>query len=112
MSTQPVAISHIELRMNRRAEPRAYIAGTRMRVQDVVHYSEDMGWSPDKIVCEFPHLSLGQVHAALSYYFDHLDEVRGYLKSDAAFAREMQQQQVAKRQTKSDQGSKSASLSP
>jgi uncharacterized protein (DUF433 family) len=112
MSTQPVAINHVELRMNRRGEPRAYVVGTRIRVQDVAHYSESMGWSPDKIVCEFPHLSLGQVHAALSYYFDHLDEIRGYLRSDLAFAREMQRQQAAKGGLKSDQGSKSASLSP
>lgn len=112
MSTQPVAINHIELRENRRGEPRAYIAGTRIRVQDVVHYSERVGLSADEIVGEFPDLKLSQVHAALSYYFDHLDEIRANLRADADFARRMKLEQQQNLHPSADQGVKSASVSP
>ena len=77
---EPTLTKHIELRDNRDGQPRAFIAGTRVRVQDVYVDSEIHGKSPDEIVASLPHLSLAQVHAALSYYFDHrqdiLDEVR------------------------------------
>ncbi len=112
MSTQPVAINHIELRENRRGEPRAYVAGTRIRVQDVVHYSERIGLSADEVVREFTDLTLSQVHAALSYYFDHLEEIRGNLRADAEFARRMKLEQQHKVQPSVDQGVKSASVSP
>jgi hypothetical protein len=32
------------------------------------------GWSADEIHVQHQHLSLGQIHAALSYYFDHQQE--------------------------------------
>jgi uncharacterized protein (DUF433 family) len=70
----------IELRANRNGELRAYIAGTRVRVQDIYGMAEMRGLSADEIVRSLPHLSLAQVHAALAYYFEHrgaiLDEVR------------------------------------
>jgi uncharacterized protein (DUF433 family) len=33
-----------------------------------------MGMSPEDLVREFPHLSLAQVHDALSFYYDHREE--------------------------------------
>jgi uncharacterized protein (DUF433 family) len=51
------------------------IAGTRIRVQDVYVWHELRGQSPEEIVADFPHLSLGQVHAALAYFHDHRDEI-------------------------------------
>jgi len=32
--------------------------------------------SPGEIVQAHPHLSLGDVHAALAYYYDHQDRIR------------------------------------
>ncbi len=93
MSTQPVAINHIELRPNRDGQLRAYIVGTRVRVQDIACDSEKEGMTPDEIVGGLPHLTLGQVHAALSYYYDHLDEVRESMRADEEFARRMEEEQ-------------------
>jgi uncharacterized protein (DUF433 family) len=31
----------------------------------------EQGMSPDEIIYSLPHLTLGQVHGALSYYHDH-----------------------------------------
>jgi len=47
----------------------------------------------EEITREFPHVSLAQVHAALSYFFDHRDEIWNDLKEDAAYVKRMKQQQ-------------------
>ena len=44
-------------------------------------------WFP--ITDALPHLSLAQVHAALSYYFDHRDEVQQELKQDEQFVEQL-----------------------
>jgi uncharacterized protein (DUF433 family) len=81
---QPVA-THIEIRANREGQPRAFIAGTRVRVQDIYAQAEIHGRTPEEIVEGLPHLSLGQVHAALSYFFDHRDEILREMKEGGAF---------------------------
>jgi len=77
---QPAPSHHIEMRPNRSDQPRAFIAGTRVRVQDIYAQSEVHCQTPEQIVAALPHLTLAQVHAALAYYFDHreavLDEIR------------------------------------
>lgn len=52
----------------------ARIAGSRSRVIDVV-LDQRSGLTPDQIVEQYPHLGLAQVHAALSYYYDHRSEI-------------------------------------
>ena len=46
--------------------------------------------TPDEIVTQIPTLTLGDVHAALSYYFDHMDEIQAEMRSERLFAEEMQ----------------------
>ncbi|MBI3914673.1 MAG: DUF433 domain-containing protein [Chloroflexi bacterium] len=60
---------------------RPRIAGHRIRVQDVAMASERMGLSPDEIADEY-ELTLGEVYAALSYYFDHRAEIRRDIERD------------------------------
>ena len=79
--------THIELCTNREGRPRACIAGTRVRVQDVYALSEIQGKTPDEIVRELPHLTLAQVHAALSYYFDHREAIVQEMREDDEFVR-------------------------
>jgi uncharacterized protein (DUF433 family) len=78
-------IQHIEIRKNRAGQDRAYLAGTRVRVQDIYVDSEVSGKSPEEIVAALPHLTLAQVHAALAYYFDHRDEILDELRQDEHF---------------------------
>lgn len=52
------------------------IDGTRLCVQDVAIAYVKEGQSPQEICDDFgARLTLGQVHAALAYYFDHRDEI-------------------------------------
>ena len=81
---------YIEIRQNRAGQDRAYLAGTRMRVQDVALTAEFEGRSPDEIVSAFPHLSLAQVHAALAYYFDHREAILEELRQDEEYLRASQ----------------------
>lgn len=77
---------HIELRQNRAGQARAFISGTRIRVQDIYAQAEIFGKLPEQIAESFSDLSLAKVHAALSYLFDHRDEIVAELKEDEAFA--------------------------
>jgi uncharacterized protein (DUF433 family) len=82
--SQAVA-THVEIRCDREGRPRAFIAGTRVRVQDIYAQAEIHGRTPDEIVEGLPHLTLGQVHAALSYLHDHREEILRELREDEAF---------------------------
>jgi uncharacterized protein (DUF433 family) len=93
MSMQSVTTSHIELRANRDGAPRAYISGSRVRVQDIVSDHERHGLSPEQIAREYPHVTLAQVHAALAYFYDHRDEVLQQMKADEDFASRIEAEQ-------------------
>ena len=75
-----VTTSLIEIRPSRVVGDRAYIAGTRVSVEDIYLRHEMGGQTPDEIVESLPHLTLAQVHAALSYAFGHLDDLRRQMK--------------------------------
>ncbi len=49
------------------------ISGTRIKVLDIAIKYELMGIGVDRIIDEYPHLKLEQVHDALSYYYEHKD---------------------------------------
>lgn len=62
------------------------IAGHRIRVQDVVIWYEHQGMSADEIVYHYPSITLADVHAALAYYYDHLEEIRQQIRESEEFA--------------------------
>jgi uncharacterized protein (DUF433 family) len=49
------------------------IDDTRHRVIDIVADHVAHGYSAAQIVEQYPDLTLAQVHAALTYYYDHQD---------------------------------------
>jgi uncharacterized protein (DUF433 family) len=67
---------------------RPCIAGTRIRVQDIYTWHEHEGFSADEIVTRFPQLAMGDVYAALSYFWDHRDEILRQMKEDRDFIAE------------------------
>jgi len=70
---------------------RARIAGHRIRVQDIVLWTE-CGQSPDQIVADFPQLSLADVYAALAYYHDHREEIDQQVREDDEFVAQLKAQ--------------------
>jgi len=50
------------------------IAGTRTKIANIVAYYK-LGLSPEELARELPHLSLSQIHDALSFYYEHRQEI-------------------------------------
>jgi uncharacterized protein (DUF433 family) len=71
------------------------IRDRRVRVQDVAYYSEWCDWTPDQIAAEL-ELTLAQVHAALSYYFDNIDEIRQDVRRGDAIREQLASQTPSK----------------
>lgn len=88
--TQATAHAYIEKRAGHRGG-RAIVKGTSFPVSSVVTYVLRHGLLPEELVGKFPHLTLAQVYDALSYYYDHKDEidaeVEANLSQDAGAAR-------------------------
>ena len=70
---------------------RACIAGHRVRVLDIVVWHEHQGMTPDEIVNHIPSITLSDVHYALAYYFDHVEEIREEMRAERALVEEMRQ---------------------
>lgn len=92
---------HIEIVEGARG-PKARIVGSRIRVRDVVHWHQGEGWSPERIVEEFPTISLADVHAALAYYHDHREELERRWDEDDAFAESVRRSHRSPLQEKLD----------
>lgn len=68
------------------------VAGTRIRVWDVVELTE-LGKAPDDIIAMFPHITIADVYAALAYYHDHREEIDQQVAEDLRFAEEYRRTQ-------------------
>ena len=53
----------------------AWIIGANTKVVEVVLDKLAYGWSPEEIHFQHSYLSLAQIHAALTYYYDHQSEL-------------------------------------
>jgi len=51
------------------------IAGTNMKVIELVLEKMAYGWSPEELHFQHPYLTLGQIYSALAYYWDHQEEL-------------------------------------
>ena len=53
----------------------AWISGSKVKVIEVALDRLAHGSSPEEMHFQYPHLSLAQIHAALSYYYEHQSEL-------------------------------------
>ena len=58
------------------------IAGHRIKVAQVAFWHERLGLSPAEIVSQHPGVTLADVHAALTYYHDHREEVDADIRAN------------------------------
>lgn len=61
---------------------RPIIVGTRTPVRSIVGYHK-MGMSVEDILEGLPHLKPVHVYDALSYYYDHQDEIEQDIRADS-----------------------------
>ena len=64
------------------------IAGTNMKVVELVMAQMAHGWSPEELHFQHPYLSLGQIHSTLAYYWDHKDELDADIERRRQYAEE------------------------
>jgi uncharacterized protein (DUF433 family) len=66
-----ITYPHIE----RRADGKLYLTGTQTKVLEVALDRLAHHWDADEIQRQHPHLTLGQIHSCLAYYYDHQEEM-------------------------------------
>ena len=79
---------------------KACITGHRVRVLDVVGWHEHQGMTPDEIVSHVPSVTLADIHAALAYYFDHMEEIQQEMRAERAFAEEFRRSHPSRLETR------------
>ncbi len=62
------------------------IAGTTMKVKELVAERLAWGWSAEELFINHPDLTLGKIYSALAYYADHQEEIDAAIESDLALA--------------------------
>ncbi len=65
------------------------IVDTRMKVIELVESQRASGWSPEELQMQHPPLTLGQIHSALAYYWDHQAELDTEIARRLAWADQM-----------------------
>ena len=51
------------------------IDGTRITVRTIATYAFHHGMSPEELLVQYPHLNLASIYDALSYYYDHREDI-------------------------------------
>lgn len=82
--------SHIELRETNLGA-KAFVAGSRISVEDIYIEHELLGRTPDEIVAAHPQLALFQVHSALAYYHENASQIQSQLEAARDFSNRMQE---------------------
>lgn len=62
------------------------IAGTRMKVKELVAERLAWGWSAEELLINHPDLTLGKIYSGLAYYADHQEEIEAAIEGDLALA--------------------------
>jgi uncharacterized protein (DUF433 family) len=75
------------------------LSGTKIKVSKVALETERLGWTPDQIIDAHPHLTLAQVHAALSYYYENQAAIDADLIAEEKLVAELRHQYPSKLST-------------
>jgi uncharacterized protein (DUF433 family) len=70
---------------------RPKIAGTGLTVSRIAGWYK-MGMTPEEIALEYPHITLAQVHAALTYYHVNREEIETDLAEEQSAAIRLEQE--------------------
>ncbi len=68
------------------------IIGTNMKIVELVLDKIAYGWSPEELQLNHPYLTMGQIHSALAYYWDHDEELDRDIKRRLAFVENAQKE--------------------
>lgn len=70
---------------------------TRYKVEHLAAEHYHYGWSAEELLRQHPELRPEQVYAALTYFYDHYDELVGRMETGAAAAESVRQKHALSR---------------
>ena len=88
MTSIATAYKHIHL--DDRQVP--IVAGTTMKVVEIIVAQKAYGWSPEEIHFQHPYLSMSQIYSALAYYWDCQSELDADIQRRFDVAESLRQQ--------------------
>lgn len=88
--TYPQATEYKHILISDRQIP--FIAGTSMKVVELVTSVKAYGWGPEELHYNYPHVGMSQIHSALAYYWDHKEEIDEDVERRDRYAERLQQE--------------------
>jgi len=70
----------------------AFIAGSTMKVVEIVMAQMAYGWTPEEIHINHRYLSMSQIHAALAYYWDNKQKLDTFIEKDLQFVEKLREE--------------------
>jgi len=58
------------------------VSGTKFPVRSIVQYVLRQGLTPEELAREFPQLNLAKIYDALSFYYEHKEEIDRELREN------------------------------
>ena len=89
-SAQPAVLQYPHIEIDQKGV--ALLAGTTMKVVELVMAQEAYGWSPEELHFQHPDLPLAHIHSALAYYWDHKRELDADIERRSRFVEEMRRE--------------------
>src|SRR5437867_10450290 len=89
MSSQ-MTYPHIE----QRSDGKLWLVGTQTKVLEVALDRLAHHWDADEIQRQHPHLTLGQIHSCLAYYYDHQKDMDRLIEDQLRLIEHLRGQQV------------------
>jgi uncharacterized protein (DUF433 family) len=71
------------------------IAGTNMKVVELITEKIAYGWSAEELQFQHPYLTLGQIYSALAYYSDNKEKIDQDIERRLKFVKQVQQSQAS-----------------
>jgi uncharacterized protein (DUF433 family) len=68
------------------------IAETTMKVVEIIIPIKAYGWTPENLHEQHPYLTMGQIHSALAYYWDHQEELDADMEQRYQFAEKLRRE--------------------
>src|SRR3712207_386280 len=79
-----IATTYAHIALNAEGVP--YLAGTRIKVKHIALQQVRGGLNAEQIQQQYPNLTLGQIHSALAFYFDHREDMDQMIEADDRLA--------------------------
>ena len=67
------------------------LAGTTMKVVELVMAQMAYGWGPEELHFQHPYLTMSQIHSAFAYYWEHKEELDADIERREEYVKQAEQ---------------------